>query len=148
MGSTIPIDEAGKKYGKLFVLRMIDDRRAHRLGVMWYCLCSCGGSKAVYGVDLRNGSVSSCGCLRVVGVLGVSRPDIARLRYRDLLRSRWCRFRDLLDYYELFDSFVEMTRSPPLRFEAEKGISDAILPLETGDAEGRDIGHPNRIFPQ
>lgn len=56
------IDETGNRYGKLLVLKKIQNNTT-RNGARWLCQCDCGNLKEVMGVDLRNHIVSSCGCL-------------------------------------------------------------------------------------
>lgn len=55
------INRVGMVYGRLKVIRL---ERITNRGKMWECLCSCGNTKIVSGVDLHNGSTMSCGCLR------------------------------------------------------------------------------------
>lgn len=57
------INEIGNKYGKLLVLYKINNDNNQRNGALWHCRCDCGNEKDVLGIDLRNGTVSSCGCL-------------------------------------------------------------------------------------
>lgn len=55
-------DLVGKTFGRLIVLRRIPregDRNAR-----WLCRCACGSEKAVYGYNLKNSMVRSCGCMR------------------------------------------------------------------------------------
>jgi hypothetical protein len=54
------IDMAGRRYGRLIVLRLRDRDR----GAYWLCRCDCGRKLAVYGGSLRQGITRSCGCLR------------------------------------------------------------------------------------
>lgn len=56
------IDETGKRYGKLRVIRPYGNDTGGR--VKWLCQCDCGNSKTVAGVNLRNNLTVSCGCLR------------------------------------------------------------------------------------
>lgn len=56
------IDETGHKYGKLTVICKVENN-SNRKGVLWKCVCDCGNEKDVIGSDLRNGTVSSCGCI-------------------------------------------------------------------------------------
>lgn len=55
------IDLTGKRFGRLVVLEKVgrNDR-----GVTWKCKCDCGNIKEVCGLDLRESSVQSCGCLK------------------------------------------------------------------------------------
>lgn len=57
------IDETGKKYGKLLVLYKVPNNHPTRQGAVWHCKCECGNEKDVFGADLRQGTVSSCGCI-------------------------------------------------------------------------------------
>ena len=57
------IDETGKRYGRLVVLR--DAGRNLRQNVLWECQCDCGNKCVVEGGLLRSGNTKSCGCLRV-----------------------------------------------------------------------------------
>ena len=52
------INLAGKKFGKLTVLRRADGPGAPR----WVCRCECGNPKTVRGNHLRSGAITSCGC--------------------------------------------------------------------------------------
>ena len=56
-------DETGNRYGKLTVLYRTEDLRPGE--ARWHCKCDCGNECDVSGVHLRNGSVKSCGCLRI-----------------------------------------------------------------------------------
>lgn len=54
------IDETGKVYGKLKVLRRVG--RSTTRGPVWECVCVCGKVTEVRGTSLRFGSTRSCGC--------------------------------------------------------------------------------------
>lgn len=54
------INLKGKRFGRLRVLRQIPERRGR--DVMWECRCRCGKTRIVYGVNLRAGRTTSCGC--------------------------------------------------------------------------------------
>ncbi|WP_251151277.1 helicase associated domain-containing protein [Cellulosimicrobium sp. Marseille-Q4280] len=56
------IDEAGKTYGELTVLRRT--QRDGNTSAFWLCQCSCGRQTTVYGGALRSGSTRSCGHLK------------------------------------------------------------------------------------
>lgn len=49
-------------FGRLTVIGFIgrNSRRQDR----WLCVCECGEMKEVFGYNLKNGAVQSCGCLR------------------------------------------------------------------------------------
>lgn len=59
MGTTVDIK--GKKFGKLLVLNSVGVNKQR--AIIWTCLCDCGNTTQVSGVDLRNGHTASCGCL-------------------------------------------------------------------------------------
>lgn len=56
------IDITGNKYGKLTVLRRVEN--APKGKARWECRCDCGNVVIVRGGDLKYGTVKSCGCLR------------------------------------------------------------------------------------
>lgn len=55
-------DLTNKIFGKLQVISLSGINR-HRQAV-WLCKCECGNFKMIRAVDLKNGKVKSCGCLR------------------------------------------------------------------------------------
>lgn len=57
------INEVGKKYGLLTVVRYVEQHPNRRLA-MWECKCQCGNERIYVGADLRNGNIKSCGCLK------------------------------------------------------------------------------------
>ena len=56
------IDLTGQVFGRLTVLHEENPRTTKR--IKWTCQCECGTIKNIYGNDLRQGKVLSCGCLR------------------------------------------------------------------------------------
>jgi hypothetical protein len=56
------INKAGKRYGRLVVIKEAD--RNKQGGVLWKCRCDCGNVKTIAGNDLQSGKTKSCGCLR------------------------------------------------------------------------------------
>lgn len=54
-------DLSGKRYGRLLVLSLFPTKRGD---AYFECICDCGNKKVVKGVNLKRGSVKSCGCLR------------------------------------------------------------------------------------
>jgi len=58
-----PIDLTNKKFGRLTVVAD-SGLRANDGSVFWECICECGKAHKAVSFNLRNGSVSSCGCLR------------------------------------------------------------------------------------
>jgi hypothetical protein len=53
------IDETGKRFGRLLVVRRVENKRT---SAQWYCQCDCGGSTKTSGHHLRSGHTQSCGC--------------------------------------------------------------------------------------
>lgn len=74
-------DLDGKKFGKLQVLGFsrIKDRHA-----AWLCLCDCGITKEVLGLNLRRGHAKSCGCItkEQLKTHGYSRKSIYKQEYQ------------------------------------------------------------------
>jgi hypothetical protein len=56
-------DLAGRTFGLLTAVRPSAVRRPGG-GVIWHCLCACGGTKDVPTGSLMNGGTRSCGCRR------------------------------------------------------------------------------------
>lgn len=55
-------DLTGNKYNMLTVLRRLPNRGNN---AVWECRCDCGNITKVTSGNLKNGSVKSCGCLRL-----------------------------------------------------------------------------------
>src|SRR6266851_2020846 len=56
------IQRIGKKYGRLFVLEEVPERRDH--GICYSCLCDCGNECIVRGSRLGK-ETNSCGCWQI-----------------------------------------------------------------------------------
>lgn len=56
------IDETGKRYGKLTVIKRVENSKDRK--ARWLCKCDCGNLTVTTGKFLRNGSCKSCGCHR------------------------------------------------------------------------------------
>jgi hypothetical protein len=79
------IDIAGKRYGRLIVIRRAPNDKFG--SARWLCRCDCGQETTVRGGNLRRGTSQSCGCLRddVIATHGLSKSnsyDIWRLMKR------------------------------------------------------------------
>lgn len=55
-----PIDIAGFRFGRLFVLSQQGKKREE---LAWLCQCECGNQIITGGYKLRSGQTQSCGCL-------------------------------------------------------------------------------------
>lgn len=54
------INEVGNKYGRLLVTKYVGKIKNK---TSWECICDCGNTKIVPGINLRTGQTRSCGCL-------------------------------------------------------------------------------------
>lgn len=59
------IDLTGKKFGRLTVIKRVENRISNcgQSKTMFLCKCDCGKEVCVEGAKLRNGHTQSCGCL-------------------------------------------------------------------------------------
>jgi len=58
------LDQTGKIYGLLTVVKMVREKNAKgRTHIKWFCKCECGGSALTTSWRLRKRSQKSCGCL-------------------------------------------------------------------------------------
>lgn len=64
MGSFIDI--TGQTFGRLYVVKQVEDQVAQngRRRKMWLCKCECGNAKVINGDNLKSGYTQSCGCLQ------------------------------------------------------------------------------------
>lgn len=53
------IDLTGQRFGRLTVIERSDSKNGR---ATWLCKCDCGNTKVISGVDLRRGTIKSCGC--------------------------------------------------------------------------------------
>ena len=56
-----PLELIGKKFGRLKVLKKVDNIKNGQ--TYWLCKCDCGENKIVRGTHLKLGKIRSCGCL-------------------------------------------------------------------------------------
>ena len=56
------LDLTGQRYGRLVFVRQFKKDNHNRW--MWECLCDCGNTTVVLPNNVKNGSISSCGCLK------------------------------------------------------------------------------------
>ncbi len=57
------IDLAGKRFGRLVVVRRATGKDTHN--AYWHCRCDCGRNAIVASSHLTHGDTSSCGCLNI-----------------------------------------------------------------------------------
>ena len=66
-------DETGNKYGRLFVIKRVENN--HRGDAQWECECDCGNVIVTKGISLRSGHTKSCGCLQKETIQKVDIPN-------------------------------------------------------------------------
>lgn len=66
IAKTRVIDLTGKRFGKLLVLKRVENyiKPSGTPVVMWLCLCDCGNTCVVSTYNLTHNKTHSCGCLR------------------------------------------------------------------------------------
>ena len=79
VAETHRVDLTGQRFGKLVAVEPTDRREVN--SIVWRCKCDCGNEHFVSLANLKNGSVTSCGCLRRPNVQpGSSFGDLTILR--------------------------------------------------------------------
>lgn len=76
-------DLTNQKFGRLTVLGDVRERTKNGK-VLWHCLCECGTVTFVRGDHLKNGKITSCGCLN---------EEKKRERYKDLRNTETDNFK-------------------------------------------------------
>lgn len=132
----------GKRFGRLVVLR--NDEHNHTTLQKVVCRCDCGQEKSIPTRDLKNGSVTSCGCDRFRPRKGL---DIRMRQYDERLEQKRELFRKgdfakivtLNDwvYIWLRDVLPNVVKSTTIRMYAET-MQHHILPV-LGDTALKDI---------
>lgn len=64
------MDLSGQKFGKLTVIKRVEDHitPSGQHKQLWLCRCDCGNEKIIRGESLRNGVTMSCGCLNCIAM--------------------------------------------------------------------------------
>lgn len=57
------MDIAGKRFGKLVVIKYVGNNKHQKS--QWLCKCDCGNTAIVVGTELRQGHTKSCGCIHL-----------------------------------------------------------------------------------
>lgn len=66
MGRSKVLDLTGQRFGRLMVLKRVDDKIDPKSGKhksQFLCQCDCGNQKVILGSALTQGATRSCGCL-------------------------------------------------------------------------------------
>ena len=130
------IDMVGRVYGQWTVMSRAE-APANKTGAFWRCMCGCGVSKIVRGVDIRNGKSKSCGCLKssaeVRSAISVARK-LATGTARERFNSRykvadngcweWTAHRDADGYGMLFEN-SRAVRAHRFSIQYLKGLDPA-----------------------
>ena len=75
-------DLAGQRFGRLTVLRLIENRSTGRK--TWECQCDCGNTKIVKHNSLISGNTKSCGCLKKDSLTKANGKDLTGQRFGKL----------------------------------------------------------------
>lgn len=62
MGSNIPKNRTGQRFGRLIALKICGHRG---MKLIWECLCDCGKTAYVASGNLASGHTTSCGCFKI-----------------------------------------------------------------------------------
>lgn len=65
------ISLAGKRYGRILVLRRADNDKWQQ--TTWLCRCDCGAEKIIKGNNLSRGQTQSCGCYKLEKISALNR---------------------------------------------------------------------------
>jgi len=68
------IDLTGKRFGRLIVIRRIENDK--NCNSRWLCKCGCGKVRKINGNNLRSRTTKSCGCLQKEKLKSVHRLNI------------------------------------------------------------------------
>lgn len=81
------IDLTGKRFGKLSVVKRVENKVGEngKSYPMWECQCDCGKTVIAYGAGLRRGQIVSCGCKNVKNLKGMR---FGRLVAEEILKKR------------------------------------------------------------
>ena len=70
-------DITGERYGKLVVIRLLDERKDGK--TVWECQCDCGNIAQVTEGHLQSGNTKSCGCLQKEAMSQIGKSSIKDL---------------------------------------------------------------------
>jgi len=71
-------DLVGKRFGRLVVIRRVDNDKHYN--TMWLCKCDCGEEKIIAADSLSRGLTKSCGCLNKENNSHPLKPGLANMR--------------------------------------------------------------------
>ena len=124
------IDLAGEKFGRLLAIRSEQRRtKSGRAKIYWVCSCDCGNQTIVEGSALKNGGISSCGCLQRERIS-------ARTTTHGQSKTR---------LYRIWGAMIARCNSSDLevyRNYAGRGITVCDRWVNSFEAFRDDVGHP------
>lgn len=90
---TLPVEIVGQRFGRLVVLRRVENDRHGKS--QWVCRCDCGNETTTRANTLLKGETRSCGCLHLetVRVSRLTHGAASRLRndgQQDPVYRVWC----------------------------------------------------------
>lgn len=113
-------DLTNKRFGRLIALKTVGS--AKNGYTLWECMCDCGTICMVSSRDLLDGSTKSCGCLKSMG---------------ELIISKW--LTDNKIDFEREYSFEDLIWVKPLRFDFKINIKNTFVLLEYQGSQHYDI---------
>ena len=74
-------NKIGRKYGRLTVIKRVDNARQPngKTQVQWLCKCTCGKTIVVRSTSLNSGNTKSCGCAMNKPKHGLSKTRLYRI---------------------------------------------------------------------
>lgn len=83
----------GEKFGKLTVIKKVEDYNTSNRNQYWECKCECGNTTILSTGDLRSGKVVGCGCTKSIGEYNIAKL----LTNNNILFKKQYTFSDLKD---------------------------------------------------
>jgi len=131
------IDLAGQKFGRLVVVERAEKPENLKTeGSYWKCKCDCGNNKIIIGGNLRNGSIKSCGCLRV-----------------EMARKSSTKSYGVASFNNVYYKYKKSARYRGYSFELTKNYFAKITKqncyycgIEPGQVEKNRVGNGNYIY--
>jgi len=84
-------DLRGQRFGLLRVIDLAKRPDGSRAGLWWRCRCDCGSRRDVAAEYLKQGKISSCGCLKkanrhkLINKIGSLHDRIAKLQSKQTI---------------------------------------------------------------
>ena len=123
------VDLTGKRFGKLIVLESAGIRKLNWGSLeFWKCRCDCGTIKDINGADLKQGKITSCGCVRS------KKEEEIKL----ILKNKGLSYQQQYSFVDLF----YRTPASPLRFDFAVFQGDKIYLIEYQGIQHFDKNNP------